>query len=138
MRSTIIRRSLTTAVLVLAGACASSGAAGGSASTNRSVITEAELPTSGPESAYDAISRLRPEYLRPKVAQSFNLRDSAGVTVAAPEPALLINGQRAGELSDLRQVAATSIRSVRYYTIEQAKRKFGMQYGGGAIEVVYK
>ena len=138
MRATIVRRSLTAAVFVLAGACASSGAANGGTASSRFVITEAELPTTGTESAYDAINRLRPEFLRPKPAQSYQLRDSAGVSGPAPAPALIVNGQRAGELSDLRQMAATSLRSVRYYTIEQAKRKFGMQYGGGAIEIAYK
>lgn len=49
-----------------------------------------------------------------------------------------MNGQRAGELSDLRQIAATPVKSIRYYNIEQAKRKFGMQYAGGAIEIEYK
>jgi len=140
MPATLLRRSLNTALLVLAGACASGGSAGGTPSTsgNRAVITEAELPTSGTETAMDAIMRLRPEYLRARPSQSYSLDTSTGVTGDAPPPALIVNGQRAGELSDLRQIAATSVQMVRYYTIEQAKRKFGMQYTGGAIEVTYR
>ena len=137
MDSRFCRRALTTALLLAASACASGGSTS-SRSANRAVITESELQASGTESAYDAIARLRPEYFRPKPAQSFNLQESSGVTVAAPPPSLVVNGQLAGDLSDLRQIAATSLRSVRYYTIEQAKRKFGMQYAGGAIEVTYK
>ena len=82
--------------------------------------------------------RLRPEFLRVRPAQKYSLQEGAGASGPAPAPALIVNGQRAGELSDLRQIAATSLRTVRYYTIEQAKRKFGMQYDGGAIEIEYR
>jgi len=142
MSATLLRRSLVAALLAVAtGACASGGASASDPSTSsstRSVITEAELPTSGTETAYDAIQRLRPEFLRARPAQSYTLQTNGGASGPAPAPALVVNGQRAGELSDLRQIAATAIRSVRYYTIEQAKRKFGMQYDGGAIEIEYK
>ena len=140
MPVTLFRRSLIPALLLAATACASGGSSSASTASqaNRSVITEAELPTSGTESAYDAIMRLRPDFLRVRPSQSYNLQPDAGASGPAPAPALIVIGQRAGELSDLRQIAATSIKSVRYYTIEQAKRKFGMQYGGGAIEIEYK
>lgn len=126
--------------LIAASACASGGASSGSSSTSssRNLITEAELPASGTETAYDAIMRLRPDFLRARPAQSYNLQPNAGASGPAPAPALIVNGQRAGDLSDLRQIAATALKSVRYYTIEQAKRKFGMQYDGGAIEIEYK
>ena len=141
MRLTILRHSLVVLAAVSAiSACASSGASSAEASTSSSrfVITEAELPTSGTETAYDAIQRLRPEFLRVRPAQSYNLQTNGGASGPAPAPALIANGQRAGDLSDLRQIAATSLRTVRYYNIEQAKRKFGMQYDGGAIEIEYR
>jgi hypothetical protein len=139
MRLTV-RHSLAAVLLVAASACASSGgpSAESSTSSSRYVITEAELPTSGTETAYDAIQRLRPEFLRVRPAQSYSLQTNGGASGPAPAPALVVNGQRAGDLSDLRQIAATSLKSVRYYTIEQAKRKFGMQYDGGAIEIEYR
>ena len=140
MSPTLFRRSLAATVMLVATACASSGTTSGAASSqsSRELITEAELPTSGTETAYDAILRLRPDFLRVRPAQSYNLQPDAGASGAAPAPALIVKGQRAGELSDLRQIAATSLTSVRYYSIEQAKRKFGMQYAGGAIEIAYK
>lgn len=141
MSATLFGRSFIAALMLGATACASSGTSKtetASASSNRSVITEAELPTSGTESAYDAIMRLRPDFLRVRPAQSYNLQPDAGASGSAPAPALIVNGQRMGELSDLRQIAATSLKSVHYYSIEQAKRKFGMQYAGGAIEIEYK
>jgi len=141
MRLTILRHSLAALVAVAAlGACASGGASASApaGASSRYVITEAELPTSGTETAYDAIQRLRPEFLRARPAQSYSLQENGGATGPAPAPALIVNGQRAGELADLRQIAATSLKTVRYYNIEQAKRKFGMQYNGGAIEIEYK
>jgi hypothetical protein len=139
MRLTL-RPALVALLLASATACASGGASAAASSTasNRSVISESELPTSGTETAYDAIMRLRPEFLRVRPAQKYSLQEGAGASGPAPAPALIVNGQRAGELSDLRQIAATSLRTVRYYTIEQAKRKFGMQYDGGAIEIEYR
>ena len=140
MPITQLRRSLVAALVLFAGACASGGATSGSnaPSSSRSVITESELPTSGTETAYDAIQRLRPDFLRTRPAQSYNMQPNGGASGPAPAPALIVNGQRAGDLSDLRQIAATALKSVRYYSIEQAKRKFGMQYDGGAIEIEYK
>ena len=134
------RRSFAALFLLAAGACASGCATASETATpsNRNVISEAELPTTGTESAYDAITRLRPQFLRAHPAQSYSLETNGGVSGPAPAPALIVNGQRIGELSDLRRISATTLKSVRYYTIEQAKRKFGMQYQGGAIEVEYK
>jgi hypothetical protein len=66
MRTLTLRRSLASAVLLLGSACATGGSAGSEASpsSSRAVITLAELPTTGTETAYDAINRLRPEFLR--------------------------------------------------------------------------
>jgi hypothetical protein len=162
MSPTLCRPALLAALALSVSACASSGttssnnspsgnaavpgssavsassSASGSPSSSRDVITESELPTSGTETAYDAISRLRPDFLRVRPAQTYNLQPQGGASGPAPAPALIVNGQRTGELSDLRHIPATSLRSVRYYSIEQAKRKFGMQYAGGAIEIAYK
>jgi hypothetical protein len=134
------RRFFAAVLVVAAGACASGGATAGSTATpsNRDVITESELPSTGTETAYDAIMRLRPQFLRAHPAQSYSLEANGGVSGQAPAPALIVNGQRIGELSDLRRIAATTLKSVRYYSIEQAKRKFGMQYQGGALEIEYR
>jgi hypothetical protein len=103
-------------------------------SNNRAVITNAEIPTTGTESALDMIQRLRPEYLRAKPSQTF----TGATSTNAPPPSVFFNGQRIGELADLRQIPAPSLSMVRYYSIEEGKRKFGMQYGGGVIEIQYR
>jgi hypothetical protein len=118
------------------------GCAGAVASTpsghSRSVITAEELSAAGTESVYDMISRARPEFLREKPSQKYSEKLANGdQTVTAERPALIVNGQRAGDFGDLRSIPASALSAVRYYTIEEAKRKFGMQYGGGAIELTY-
>jgi hypothetical protein len=125
---------LSLAVLLTTIACASAATSTPAAGPNRSVITEAEIPTQGTESAFDLIQRLRPEYLRIKPAQGAN--GASGNN--APPPVIMMNGQRTGEIADLRSIPAPSLSFVRYYGIEEAKRKFGMQFGGGAIEITYR
>jgi hypothetical protein len=122
--------------MAVSAACASSaaGTSGDISPPNRSVISEVEIPATGTESAYELIQRLRPEYLRPKPTQTY-----AGARSAeAPPAAVVVGGQRIGDVSDLRQMPASSLSMIRYYNIEEGKRKYGMQYGGGVIEIIYR
>jgi hypothetical protein len=129
-----LRRTFALGCLVAAAACASPPAPEAAQPTNRTMITDAEIPTTGTESAYDLIQRIRPEYLRPRPTQTY----MGAKSNEAPPPALVFNGQRLGDVGDLRQVPAPSLSYVRYYSIEEGKRKFGMQYGGGVIEIRYR
>jgi hypothetical protein len=136
MQNRTCRRSL--ALLLVAVGCATGAPADGSSSTplssNRAVITESEIPTTGTETAFDLIRRIRPEYLRLKPSQTYNGNSSG---VAAP-PTVILNGQRFGNPDDLKTISASTLSTVRYYSIEEGKRKFGMQYGGGVIEITYR
>lgn len=132
MRAAMIARML---VLAVAAACAAPPPGGAvPTSSNRAVVAEEEIPTTGTESAYELVQRIRPEYLRARPAQG-----STGANGnLAPAPILVVNGQRVGGLEDLKTIPASSLAGIRYYTIEEAKRRFGMQYGGGAIELTYR
>jgi hypothetical protein len=134
MTRQLIRGLFAALAIAATTACAAGGAGAGASPANRSIITDAEIPTTGTESAYELIQRLRPEYLRSKPTQTY-----VGATSnQAPPPSVFLNGQRIGELADLRQIAAPSLSMIRYYNIEEGKRKFGMQYGGGVIEIKYR
>jgi len=130
-----LRRAFALFLMAVTTACAAAAAApNGPLPTNRSVITDAEIPTTGTESALELIRRLRPEYLRAKPTQTY-----VGATSnEAPPPSVFLNGQQIGDVGELRQIPAPSLSSVRYYNIEEGKRKFGMQYGGGVIEIRYR
>jgi hypothetical protein len=137
MQNRTLRRSL--ALVIVAVGCATAAPSGGSSGgtvlpSNRSVITEAEIPTTGTETAFDLIRRLRPEYLRVKPTQTYVGAQSAD----APPPTVIQNGQRFGYPEDLKAISASTLSTVRYYNIEEGKRKFGMQYGGGVIEIAYR
>jgi hypothetical protein len=125
------------AVLLLSAACASGAPSDTSPSpapSNRAMITEAEIPMTGTETAFDLIRRLRPEYLRVKPTQTY----TGARSPEAPPPTVIQNGQRFGNPDDLKAISASSLSMVRYYNIEEGKRKFGMQYGGGVIEIAYR
>ena len=131
----ILRRAVAGAVLSIGFvACAHpSSTAAPSDRPNRSVITEAELPQTGAETVYDVIQRMRPEYFRQRPSQSNNNGAASQSAVA-----VFANGQLLGSASDLRRIPASSVKSIRHYSIEEGKQRFGMQYGGGIIELTYR
>ena len=76
--------------------------------------------------AYDAIARLRPNWLA-----------SHGKATHGPEYAMVyVDGQRYGPAESLRNIQAFAVADIRYYDITQAGARFGIQGGtGGVIEV---
>jgi len=76
--------------------------------------------------AYDAIARLRPNWLA-----------SHGKATHGPEYAMVfVDGQRYGSVESLRNFQAFAVADMRYYDITQAGARFGVQGGtGGVIEV---
>jgi hypothetical protein len=111
----------------VAAACAGNSGSGSAVERpNRAIIAQSEMPTSGTESVYDVIQRLRPEYLRQ--------RPQGGSSILA----VFAQGQKMGDVSELKRIPASSVTLIQHYSIEQAKNKFGMQYSGGAIELTYR
>ena len=79
--------------------------------------------------AYDAVSRLRPNWLVAK-----------GRATQGPEYAMVfVDGQHYGSVESLRTIQAYHIAEMRYYDITQAGARFGVQGGtGGVIEVTIR
>ena len=114
-------------------ACASTSADPGTrpAVRNPKVLTAAEIAINHADanSAYDAIARLRPNWLASHGAMS----SDAGVN---PFASIWVDGQLLGELSTLRGIPAYQVEDIRYYDITEAGGKFGLRAGtGGAIEI---
>src|SRR4051812_1227186 len=84
-----LRRSLSLLLLAAASACASGGGSGGpgGSAPNRAVITDAEFAGAGSETTYEAIQRLRPEWLRPRATSggSSSLTPAAGSGEVQPQ-----------------------------------------------------
>jgi hypothetical protein len=81
--------------------------------------------------AYDAISRLRPSWLT-HATTSFD-------PPATERPLVFVDGHRYGELDSLRNLDASHIAEIRFYSAAEAGGRFGMQGGlSGVIEVTMK
>ncbi|MGH7688088.1 MAG: hypothetical protein ACREN3_00610 [Gemmatimonadaceae bacterium] len=121
---------LVFAGLLLAG-CASSGAMSGAASTGRdpNIITQAELANENFSNVYDAIQHLRPEMLRPRLANSSSsISSSEDYTVH-----VYMDNSRLGEIADLRNIPLVTVKEVRYLNPSQAMQRFGSGNPGGVI-----
>jgi hypothetical protein len=81
--------------------------------------------------AYDAVARLRPNWLA-----SHGTTSLAGGTEYA---LVYVDGQQYGQLSSLRNIQAYQVGDIQYYDVTQAGAKFGLRAGaGGVIEVRMK
>lgn len=108
-------------------ACASAGAGGGTAGS-RNIITAEEIAEISVTTAYEAIQRLRPTFLRARGVNSF----------ANPDPGfpiVYVNGIRTGELEVLHQIQAQTVLDIEYLSASEATQRFGTGNSGGAIVV---
>ncbi len=82
--------------------------------------------------AYDALARLRPNWLNAHGVSSFDPRGSEFAIV-------FVDGQKYGGLNSLRNIPAYQVADFRYYDVTEAGATFGLQGGtGGVIEVRMK
>lgn len=117
------------AVAAVLGCAAASGTSG--TPRNSSVITEQEIAAAHVSTAYDAVERLRPLYLRSRGTTSIN-------TPGTEYASVYVDGQRHGDLSSLRNILADQVREIRYYNGPEGAARFGLQNTGGVIEVRMK
>ena len=82
--------------------------------------------------AYDALARLRPNWLAPHGPTSSNPNVSAYAIV-------FVDGQEYGTTTSLRNIPAYYVAEMRYYNPTEAGARFGFRAGAsGAIEVKQK
>lgn len=128
-------------------ACASGGSSSGATNTgtttprrgSASVITEAEIASTGLESLYDVVERLRPNMMRARgtPGRLAGATDgSAGAT--APTIKVYLNGTPIGDLTALRTIQASNVKEVKYLSASEATTFFGTGVDSGAIVVTLK
>jgi hypothetical protein len=84
--------------------------------------------------AYDAVARLRPNWLTPHGITS-GQANGAGTEYAL----VFVDGQRYGDLNALRGIPAYHVGDMRYYDLTEAGARFGLNAGSsGVIEVRMK
>ena len=118
-------------------ACASAPAAVDSFDTPASaprraeVLTAEEITNTKAEeaTAYEALSRLRPNWLAAHGVTSFSQKGTAYAIV-------YMDDQKYGDLNMLKNFKAFEVAEMRYYDFTQAGARFGVAAGnGGVIEV---
>jgi hypothetical protein len=98
------------------------------------VLTAEEITNTKAEeaTAYEAISRLRPNWLAPHGVTSFSKKGTAYAIV-------YMDDQKYGDLNMLKNFKAFQVSEIRYYDFTQAGARFGVAAGnGGVIEVKSK
>jgi hypothetical protein len=118
-------------------ACASTSGTSGTPVARRGILLTAdEIADAHADinTAYDAVARLRPNWL---AAHGVTSGQASG---AGTEYALVyVDGQRYGDLNALRNIPAYHVGDIRYWDVTQAGARFGLHGGSsGVIEVTMK
>ncbi len=126
------------AVAAIIGCAPASGKSGPSPTSavppRASFLAAAEIVAANADvmTAYDALARLRPNWLNAHGVSSFDPQGSAFAIV-------FVDGQQYGGLNSLRNIPAYQVADFRYYDVTQAGATFGLKGGtGGVIEVRMK
>ena len=112
-------------------ACASAGGGGGGTTIDANspnIITGDQIAASAQTNAYDVVSRLRPNFLKSRGRTTVYGQGSDYATV-------FLDGQSYGDLSSMRNIAASQISSIHFIRGTDAVTTYGMQYGAGVIDI---
>lgn len=96
---------------------------------NAQLITEDEIDASRAANAFEAIQKLRANFLTYRGETSFDKSKSQ------PYPTVYLDGQEFGPMSTLRNIPASQIATIRLYRSWEATTKFGTGNMGGVIAV---
>jgi hypothetical protein len=117
-------------MLAAANGCASSKATSQTTSkVNRSSnsITAEEIAGTGAVNVYDAIQRLRPQWL----TSSRVRRGGSGDDLV-----VYLDSNRYGSMGSLRSLSIGGVQEVRFYGASEATNRYGTGHTGGAILVM--
>jgi hypothetical protein len=115
-------------VVVLAGCTSAAGRRNLASRSERDVLTREQLAATNSDNLYDAIDKLRPDWL--------TSRGPVSATDPTPtQPSVFMNGQMLGRLDALRELRLLDVTQVRYWSAGQASARFGMGHPRGVIEV---
>lgn len=120
--------------LVIASTCLMSGCAGANTQTttrpgNGTKLTQSDLAKANADNLYDAILKLRSEWLTSRGATSVSDATPTGVDV-------YMNGTLLGKADYLRGLRVQDVTSVTYWNAGQASARFGMGHPRGVLELI--
>lgn len=99
---------------------------------DNSVITEQEIDSARVFNAYEAVYKLRHEFLVGR--GKLSLDPGAGPAM----PTVYVDGMFYGDVSTLRGIPVGDVESIKFYTPAEAQYKFGRGNMAGAIAVATK
>lgn len=111
--------------------CAGATARSGSGQARSMVLTREELARTNSDNLYEAIAKLRPEWLTSRGPTS-----ATDITPASAD--VFMNGTLLGKADYLRQMRLLDVAEVRYWDAGQASARFGMGHPRGVIELTRK
>jgi hypothetical protein len=127
-------RSLVLTTLLVAcilAACSSATARSRGGSGGSAILTQEQITKTNSDNLYDAITKLRPEWL--------TSRGPTSVTDMTPTAVhVYMNGNFLGDAEYLRQVRSLDVSEVRYWDAGEASARFGMGHPRGVIELTRK
>ena len=117
---------LTLGFAVNAVACATTPPSEGAPRVDRSVITQQEMLEKHFQSAYEAVSALRTNWLQTRGTDSFNTPSQVWVYV---------DNVKYGDVESLRGIHPSTILNIRHYDANEATARWGIGHGAGVIQV---
>ena len=128
MRAMLILRVLVAAMLIgCAGATTQSRSERGSGN----LLTQQQLAATNSDNLYDAIAKLRPDWLTSRGPSSVSDPTPSAVSV-------FMNGTLLGKVDYLREMRLLDASEVRYWDAGSASARFGMGHSRGVIEITRK
>jgi TonB-dependent Receptor Plug Domain len=118
-----------TLIAVLALAC-SSAVRTPRGSVDSRVITEDEIDATRATNAYEAIQKLRANFL------TYRGETSLDKSKSRPYPTVYLDGQEYGPIETLRNIPVSHISEIRLYRASEANLKFGSSNMGGVISIL--
>ena len=112
------------------GGCASTGATR-TRSGSGTTLSKEQLASANSDNLYDAIVKLRPEWLSTRGPVS-----ATDMTLAAVD--VYMNGSMLGKVDYLREVRLGDVSEVRFWDAGSASARFGMGHPRGVIEITRK
>jgi outer membrane receptor for ferrienterochelin and colicin len=119
------------AMVLIISACGGRQTAPSAAPLTPNIITADEIAASKAVNAYDAIRKLRGNFLSYRGRTSLN-------NTSSPDPVVFVDDQAYGPVSSLRNIPAIQIETIRLYRAWEAQQKYGRGLMGGAIAISTK
>lgn len=128
MRSQVTRYLSAWLLALAASACATSGGSTGEPRQDRNLLTAEDLQPMATFTAWEAVQRMRPMWLRPG-----GVRNSANP--GGHHAHVFVDEAPYGPLEALRSFRVSDIRQMRFVNATDATTRYGGQYQGGVIIV---